>query len=119
MKKITYAGATIITGNLVAAALVEYLTQLPNDAVMVSVDIPVQESNGTITTHTILLGPGTQFDIADIDGRTKEQEDALFAAPVFPPPVAIVPAVATASTEASAKEFNEAVAHVDEGLDRG
>jgi hypothetical protein len=117
MKSITFASGTIVTGSAVAAALVQYVSRLPATEGASSVQIPVQEANGLVATHTIVLGPGTQFDIADIDGVTAESdEDARFPVPEWPDEtmVAVIPETAAAP---DADNFDRAVADIDSVLD--
>ena len=124
MKRISYAGGSIITGAAVAAALLEYSTGVAGDATNVSVDVPVLEENGTTTIHTILLGPSSQFDVSDVDGQTPDLDEAeRFPVPALPSVVttgSVATAVApSAEREASARDFDDAVAHIEHALDDG
>ena len=119
MKRISYAGGSIITGSAVAEALLEFATNVASDANSVAVDIPVLESDGETTTHTILLGPSTQFDVSDVDLLSAEEEVRLFPVPELPTN-GVVAAAAEPSAEADedADAFNRAVAHIENGLNQ-
>ena len=124
MKRITYAGGSLVTGAAVAAALLEYSTNIAIDATNVSVDVPVLEANGTTSIHTILLGPSSQFDVSDVDGKTTDaEEEGRFPVPELPSTVttgsvAVTAVVPSAAAEASARAFDDAVAHIENGLDQ-
>jgi hypothetical protein len=93
MKRINYAGVAIITSDAVSAALLDYAVRLIRTSDAVAVDIPVLEENGTTKTHTVLLGPGVQLDVSDVDGLDPEEENERFPVPDFRPigAVAVVP----------------------------
>lgn len=80
-----YAGEPLVTGSDVADALLEYARQVVERAVSVVVQIPVLEENGETKSHSLLLGPGSQLDVADVDGHALEPEAESFPVPVFPP----------------------------------
>jgi len=117
MKSITFASGTIVTGSAVAAALVDYVAGLSGSVTSSSIEIPVQEADGTVATHTIVLGSAVQFDIADIDGSVSEaDEEARFPVPSMPEEkmVAVIPA---AADDLEADNFNQAIADIDNVLD--
>ncbi len=91
MKRISFGFETLITSDKVAAALVKYAAQVVRHGTSEAVDLPVLESNGEVTIHTILLGPATQLAVADVDGARADNPD--FPVPTFPP---LHPAVAHA-----------------------
>jgi len=119
MKSITFASGTLITGSSVAAALLDYVSQMSSSNNSSAVDIPVLEANGTISTHTIVVSSSIQFDVADADGESNPfDEDERFPVPEFPPLDTMVAVVPPATAEADATNFNEAVADLDSMLDQ-
>jgi hypothetical protein len=123
MKRITYAGGSILTGDDVAEALLDYVTAHSLGEENVAVDIRVLELDGTTRTHTLVLGPATQLDVADVAEETLEGEALLFPLPIFPPGRILAVEVPSAESEAAAEshaaDFNRAVDEIDEGADRG
>lgn len=83
MKRISFGFETLITGNEVADALVQYAAEVVRHGASEPVELPVLEGNGEVTMHTILLGPATQLAVADIDGAHADNPD--FVVPTFPP----------------------------------
>jgi len=117
MKSITFASGTIVTGSAVAEAIVEFVSRLSGSVTSTSIDIPVQEANGTVAVHTIVLGSAVQFDISDIDGVVSEEdEEARFPVPEMPD-VNMVAVIPTSDTDLEADNFNRAVADIDTVLD--
>lgn len=123
MKRITYAGGSILTGDDVAEALLDYVTEHSRGEESVAVDILVRELDGTTRTHTLVLGPATELDVADVAEESLDGEAELFPPPEFPPGRILAVAVPTAESEAEAEEhaadFNSAVDEIDAGIDRG
>jgi hypothetical protein len=118
MKRISYAGGSIITGSAVAEALLEFATNVASDANSVAVDIPVLEADGETSTHTILLGPATQFDVSDVDLLSAEEEARLFPVPDLPANGIVAVAKPSAQAAEDADAFNRAVAHIENGLNQ-
>jgi hypothetical protein len=117
MKSITFASGTIVTGSAVAKALVDYVASLSGSVTSSSIEIPVQEANGTIAMHTIVLGSAVQFDIADIDGVVSEEdEESQFPVPSMPEEkmVAVIP---DATEDLDSENFNKAVDDIENMLD--
>ena len=121
MKLITYAGGTILTGDDVAEALLDYVTAHSRGDESIAVDIQVLEPDGSTRTHTLVLGPATELDVADVAEDTLAGEIALFPLPVFPPSHILAVKEPSAETEAEAEvhaaEFNRAVEEIDQGTD--
>lgn len=121
MKLITYAGGTILTGDDVAEALLNYVTAHSRGEESVAVHIRVLEPDGSTRTHTLVLGPATELDVADVAEESLEGEIALFPLPVFPPGHILAVEEPSAEAEAEAEEhaadFNEAVEQIDQGTD--
>lgn len=84
MKRITYSGGSIVTGNAITAALLAYTTTVADAANSVTVDVTVLEENGETSVHTLLLSPASQFDVADVGGMSEEDEAKRFPVPVMP-----------------------------------
>ncbi len=118
MKQIVYAGRAIITGDAVAAALLHYAMQVAQSATAVTVDIPVLEANGKQATHTLLLGPATQFDVSDVDGLSEEESTRRFPVPEFPPIGQVGASRPSADFDAESRELDDMVADVENSLDR-
>ncbi|WP_394769338.1 hypothetical protein [Lacisediminihabitans sp.] len=125
MKRITYAGGSIVTGNAVAAALLDYATQIASNANSSTVDIPVLEDDGTTSIHTLLVGPATQLDVSDVsdaEGVSAEDEVEEFPIPDLPiiGMAALTPSPADESqAESDAQHFDRAVDELEEGLADG
>jgi len=119
MKSITFASGTLITGSAVAAALLDHVSQMSSANTSSAVDIPVLESNGTITTHTIVVSSAIQFDVADADGEDNPfDEDERFPVPEFPELDTMVAVVPPATAAEDASNFDRAVAELDTILDQ-
>jgi hypothetical protein len=114
VKQIAYAGGSLITGNDVAAALLKIVPELTRSGDSVSVDIPVLESNGKTSTHTLLLAPGMLMDVTDVDGLDPEEERERFPAPKVPP---IGMVAAPADSNAGEAILDEGILHADLGQD--
>ena len=122
MKRIPYAGGSILTGDDIAEALLDYVVEHSSGEESVAVDIRVLELDGTTRTHTLVLGPATELDVADVPGESQEGELELFPLPIFPPgrilAVEEPSAEAEAEAEFHAADFNRAVADIEQGADR-
>jgi hypothetical protein len=123
MKRITYAGGSILTGDDVAGALLDYVTTHSLGEESIAVDIRVLELDGSTRTHTLVLGPATELDVADVAEETLEGEVELFPLPIFPPGRVLAVEEPSAEAEAVAEEhaadFNRAVDEIDDGADHG
>jgi hypothetical protein len=119
MKSISFASGTLITGSAVAVALLDYVSQMSSANNSATVEIPVLESNGTITTHTIVVSSSIQFDVADADGASNPfDEDERFPVPEFPPLDTMVAVIPPASAAEDSTNFDKAVADLDAMLDQ-
>ncbi|MET4582602.1 hypothetical protein ABIE21_002112 [Conyzicola nivalis] len=116
MKSITLASGTLVTGDAVAASLLDYVSSASPSSHSISVDIPVLEADGTVGTHTITLSAAAQIDVADAYPDT--DEGARFPAPELPVAddvmVAVVP---TEGSDEAGDDFNAASAEIDRVLD--
>lgn len=84
MKRITFSGGSLVTGNAIAEAILDYTTAVADAENSVTVDITVLEDNGETSIHTLLLSPSAQFDVADVGGPSAADEAARFPVPEFP-----------------------------------
>ena len=116
MKRITYSGGSIVTGNAITAALLDYTTTVADAENSVTVDITVLEENGETSVHRLLLSPASQFDVADVGGISPEEEARRFPVPEMPQ-IGILGTVET-GTDASttAEDFNSIMSEIDAGL---
>jgi hypothetical protein len=116
MKRITYSGGSIVTGNAITAALLEYTTTVADAENSVTVEITVLEENGETSVHTLLLSPASQFDVADVGGITEEEEARRFPVPTMPQ-IGISGVVEdNGDAERTAKDFDKFMREIDDGL---
>ncbi|MGO4535063.1 hypothetical protein [Leifsonia sp. 2MCAF36] len=116
MKRITFSGGSIVTGNAITAALLDYTTTVADAESSVTVDITVLEENGETSIHTLLLSPASQFDVADVGGLTEEEEAIRFPVPDLPR-TGISGVVETGGHAGrTADDFNQVMAEIDDGL---
>jgi hypothetical protein len=116
MKRITYSGGSIVTGNAITAALLDYTTTVADAENSVTVDVTVLEENGETSVHTLLLSPASQFDVADVGGITEEEEARRFPVPVMPQ-VGIIGTVETnGDASRTADDINRIMTEIDDGL---
>jgi hypothetical protein len=116
MKRITYNGESIVTGNAIAEALLEYTTSVADAENSVTVDITVLEDNGETSIHTLLLSQASQFDVTDVGGIAEGEEAWRFPVPEMPQ-VGISALVETNGDAArTAEDFNRIMDEIDEGL---
>jgi hypothetical protein len=78
MKHIHYDGATILTGDDVADAVIEYAAALSGGDRADTVAVPSVGPDGTLTTTKILIGPASELVVEDADDDVLETEDAVF-----------------------------------------
>lgn len=116
MKRITYSGGSIVTGNAITQALLEYTTAVADAENAVTVDITVLEENGETSVHTLLLSPASQFDVADVGGMSADEEAERCPVPVMPQ-VGIVGSVETSDdADRTSKQVDEIMRDLDDGL---
>ena len=61
MKALIYAGSEFLTSDAIAAALLEYGAALAEGRTGATVEIPIVDSAGTVTTAVFLVGPASQI----------------------------------------------------------
>jgi hypothetical protein len=116
MKRITYSGGSLVTGNAITAALLDYTTTVADAESSVTVDITVLEDNGDTSIHTLLLSPASQFDVADAGGIPEDQEADRFPVPVLPA-VGITGRVESGTDAAdTARDLDAMMGDIDNGL---
>ncbi|NRG42847.1 hypothetical protein GTU73_12535 [Rathayibacter sp. VKM Ac-2804] len=70
MRRIHYAEGSVLTGDDIAAAVLEYARMLASTATAATVEIPVRRG-GDVLAARLLLGPSSQMLVED------EPEDAV------------------------------------------
>lgn len=116
MKRITYGGGSIITGDAITAGLLDYITTVGDAENSVTVEITVLEENDETSLHTLLLSPASQFDVADVDGMTAEEEARRFLVPLMPVVGISGRVESNGDGQATATEFNAIMGDIDNGL---
>ncbi len=118
MKRITFGGGSIVTGNAVTEALLNYMTTTAEADKGITVDVTVLEDNGQTSIHTILLGPASQFDVSEVDGMPQEEEASRFPVPELPK-VGIQGTVeSNDDARRTAEDVDRFTAEIDNGLGR-
>ncbi len=116
MKRITYSGGSLVTGDAITAVLLDYTTSVAAAESSVAVDITVLEEGGETAIHTLVLGPASQFDVVDVKGTSPEEEARLFPVPEIPQ-VGIVGVVEqNGDAERTAQDVDAIMTELDEGL---
>ena len=116
MKRITYGGGSIVTGNAITAALLEYTTTVADAENSVTVDITVLEENGETSIHTLLLTPASQFDVADVGGMSEDEEASRFPVPTMPQVGITGNVESTGRAGRNAEQVDSLMQQIDEGL---
>ena len=116
MKRITFSGASIVTGNATTQALLDYTTSVANVENSCAVDITVLEDNGETATHTLLLSPVSQLDIVDVGGIPDDDEDERFPVPVMPQIGMVATAERGNEAARNAEDFDRMMTEIDDGL---
>jgi hypothetical protein len=116
MKRITYSGGSIVTGNAITAALLEYTTTVADAENSVTVDVTVLEDSGETSVHTLLLSPASQFDVADVDGISEEEESRRFPVPEMPQIGISGTVEVSGDAGRTAKDFDTIMGEIDDGL---
>lgn len=116
MKRITFAGGSIVTGDAITEALLRHTTSVPDSDSSFTIDVTVLEPTGETSIHTLLLSPTSQLDITDADGISVEDEARFFPVPELPQ-VGIIGTVAPGgSASAAAADFDKILNEIDDGL---
>lgn len=75
MHQVHYAGGSVLTGDVIAAALLEYAAALARNSTSVTVEIPVRETDGARGFAQVLIGPASQLVSTHAPGAGDEIED--------------------------------------------
>ena len=116
MKRITYSGGSIVTGNAITAALLTYTTSVADAENSVTVEITVLEENGETSIHTLLLGPASQFDVADVGGISDEEEERRFPVPELPQIGIAGKVEANGDAGRTANDVDKVMTEIDDGM---
>lgn len=116
MKRITYSGGSIVTGDAITAALLEYTTTVADAENSVTVDVTVLEDDGETSVHTLLLSPASQFDVTDAGGISPEDEAARFPVPEMPQVGILGGVEQNDDARRTAQDVNAMMNELDEGL---
>jgi hypothetical protein len=61
MRRIRYAGDSVVTGDVIASVVIEYSEALAKANTAASIDIPVRLAGGDTGMATLLVGPASQL----------------------------------------------------------
>lgn len=75
MKKITYAGEVLITGDDVAAAVMRLSKRLAEERAAEAIEIPILDAAGRRSTVALLVGPASQIVVEAHSGSEEELLD--------------------------------------------
>lgn len=75
MKSIAYVGDLVITGDNIAAAVVDFATALARRGTSDSISIPALDSSGIVVQVQLLLGPSSQLVVEPVDSPYPDSED--------------------------------------------
>jgi hypothetical protein len=75
MHRVQYAGGSVLTGDAIANALLEYAAALARNATSATVEIPVREADGKRGVAQVLIGPASQLVSTHEPGTTDDIED--------------------------------------------
>jgi hypothetical protein len=78
MKHIHYDATTILVGDDVADAVIEYAAALAGGDRADTVDVPAVAHDGTMTTTKILIGPSSEIVIQDAEEDELEMDNGEF-----------------------------------------
>ena len=72
MKVLIYAGSEFMTSDAVAVALLQYSEALAENQEAATIELPIVEPGGKLTTAEFLVGPASQIVSKDIDTDLEE-----------------------------------------------
>lgn len=116
MKRITYNGGAIVTGDAATSALLEYATTVADAESSQTVDITVLEDNGETSVHTLLISATSQFNVADVAEAQEHDEARRFPVPHFPKVGIRGTVEKNGDAQATARDFDAMMGDIDEGL---
>ncbi|GAB3618033.1 hypothetical protein GCM10027416_25900 [Okibacterium endophyticum] len=78
MKRIYYAGDSLLTGDRIADAVLSYAAALANVMRADTVDVPERDGSGAVTRTRLLIGPASQLvAVPETDSRDELTDDGL------------------------------------------
>jgi len=78
MQRVHYAGDTLLTGNELSKALLEYAEALARSSDSATVDLPTRNDDGSIGRVNILIGPASQIiSVAEASAFDEIVDEAL------------------------------------------
>ncbi len=77
MQRISYAGGSVVTGDAIAIAVLEYGAALANLGRATAIDVPVLR-DGARDHVRMLLGPASQLISEHEESRTEELDDPAY-----------------------------------------
>ena len=80
MKRVIYAGSEFVTGDEIASALLVCSQALAEAGEAQTVSVPSRESDGSVGTVMVLIGPASQIVAMDAHGDGEELLDAAAVA---------------------------------------
>jgi len=113
MKTIIYAGAQLMTGNDIAAAVLEFCTALAEDATAETVEIPVLSADGSRKNATLVIGPASQMVAEDVDTGFDELVDADVVSELARRTRAHRPVAASPPARADGRQDDRRLSHHD------
>jgi hypothetical protein len=75
MKRILYSGGTIVTGDEVADAILEYASELARHDSSDTLDVPTLTDTGLAGHTQLLLGPASQFVVEEYETSSDDPID--------------------------------------------
>jgi hypothetical protein len=76
MKRILYSGGTVVTGDQVADAILEYAGELARHESSDTLDVPTITETGLAGHTQLLLGPASQFVVEEYETSSDDPVDA-------------------------------------------
>lgn len=79
MRRITYAGTSLVTGNDLAESLLDYARALAAQGSSDTVFLPARTASGSVEQVEILIGPASQLvsEPADLEGPEVVDTDVV------------------------------------------
>ena len=80
MRRIRYAGDSVVTGDDIASLVIQYSEALAKANTAASIDIPVRLGDGGFGTATLLIGPASQLiSVPEPDDPTEIEDQEVVA----------------------------------------
>lgn len=76
MKRILYSGGTVVTGDQVADAVLEYASELARQESSDTLNVPSVTEAGVLGHTQLLLGPASQFVVEEFESELDDPVDA-------------------------------------------